>query len=187
MKYTWKDTSQYIELYSTSPDYGSTGTHSVSSVSAVIKDNLIESVFDFGCGTNYSLIKGLKELHPNTKFFGYDPAILNYQNNEFVSNEIDENLKVDMVVSTDCIEHIPENELPQCWKILRDLQPKIIFLVICCRIANKILPDGTNAHKSVKSPLEWKSIVQSNFLDYRIMDFNSSANETYCTIILINN
>lgn len=186
MKYIWKDSSQYIKLYEKNPDYDAGRKTMFSYISALIKDNKLKSVLDFGCGKNYTLLKELNKEFPNIYKFGYDVAILDSQSNSIVSNQIDENLKVDFVVSTDCLEHVYQDELGQCWDIFKKLDPKIIYLVICTRPAVCILPDGTNAHKTVKSSEWWKNEVEKSLVDYIVEDKTTASDKinNYAFILL---
>jgi hypothetical protein len=66
------------------------------------------------------------------------------------------------------LEHVPENELPTCWEIFKLLKPKTMFLVICTRKAGQILPNGTNAHKTVKPVDWWKDVLVRVFDSYTL-------------------
>ena len=168
MKYKWKDAELYTKLYKEKPEYGSTGLGKYTLIIKYVDDYSIKSIFDFGCGTNYVLLKKIGEQSKGLSLRGYDPAILDSQINETVSNQISTDYKSDMIVSTDCLEHIPENELDQCWKIFKNINPKVIFLVVCTRLAGQILSDGTNAHKTVKNFSWWENILVENFKDYEV-------------------
>jgi len=173
MKYNWKDTNQYLKVYADNPTYGNTGVSRFSELSEIILKHNIKSVLDFGCGPNATLLNKLKETFPDVVFLGYDPAIRDDQTSEMLKNEIDQNLSVELVVSTDCLEHIPKEELNQCWSIFRNLRPRFMFHVICTRKAGQILPDGTNAHKTVETGEWWWAKVQSALTEYSVEDVTS--------------
>ena len=163
MKYKWNDAEQYIKVYKEQPTYGSTGTGKYSHIIKFAKENKIKSIFDFGCGLNYSLLKKIKQENPEFILRGYDPAILDWQETSVISNKIPDGYIADMIISTDCMEHIPEQELGKCWSIFNNINPNLMFITICTRPAGQILPDGTNAHKTVK-PLEWWTSTLSTAL-----------------------
>lgn len=171
MSYTWKDAEQYIILYDKSPEYGSTGIHRVRHVKKIISSNNYKSLWDFGCGRNYVMIKSLRSELPEVSSTGYDPAITNSEDG--VSNVVVEG-EVDIITSIDCLEHLHEDELPQCFEIFLKKSPKYIYLDICTRLAGKILPDGTNAHKTVKPDDWWKSAIERAFPQYSIDVYNTS-------------
>lgn len=168
MNYTWKDGPQYVNLYEKNATYGINGVKKAKIIFNIITQHNCKSVFDFGCGQNFLLLKEIKKKFPDICIFGFDVAILENQKNEIVSNEINNNLKVDLVISTDCLEHVPEDELEQCWRIFNNLEPKIIYLIICTRLARVILPDGSNAHKTVKSPDWWANETTKHFKNYNV-------------------
>lgn len=162
----WKYTNQYIKIYEDVPQYGKTGRHYSKVLNHIIKSNNVNSLFDFGCGQNAKIINYLNERFPSIKSRGYDPAIV--YNTELVSNIFPHGEKFDILISTDCLEHIPSDELPQCWQLFYELSPKCMFHAISTRKAQKILPDGTNAHKTVESPEWWRNEFARNFPNYYV-------------------
>lgn len=181
MNYKWKDTSQYLKVYQENPFYGMDGGSTFDIVSDIIKKHNIYSIFDFGCGPNAVLLKKLSKSFPNLKLFGYDPASIN---TELVKNEIDNFLRTDLVVSTDCLEHVPKEELGQCWNIFNNISPKFMFHVICTRKAGQILPDGTNAHKTVESPSWWESEIKAGLPEYDVVTSDVYENTQHVHFLL---
>lgn len=62
--------------------------------------------------------------------------------------------KFDAVISTDVMEHCPEEDLPWILNEIFGFATKFVFVNIASFPAKKILPDGQNAHCTIK-PLEW--------------------------------
>jgi hypothetical protein len=60
----------------------------------------------------------------------------------------------DGVISTDVLEHCPEEDLPWIVQELFDLADKFVFASIAGYPARKHLPSGENAHCTVR-PLSW--------------------------------
>jgi trans-aconitate methyltransferase len=162
----WKYTDQYIKIYEDSPVYGRSGRYYIRLIETIIAERNISSVFDFGCGRNANIIIHLAEKFPHLKLLGYDPAIT--ENTKLTSNVLPNNSKFDLVISTDCLEHVPENELSQCFEIFKQVDPKYMLHVICTRAAEQTLPDGTNAHKTIKPRIWWRKKFASNFNDYSV-------------------
>ena len=52
----------------------------------------------------------------------------------------------DGVISTDVLEHIPEEDILGPWDDLFAQAKTFIYAVAACYPAKKIMPDGTNAH-----------------------------------------
>lgn len=125
-----------------------------------------DSVLDYGCGkgglVKYLLSKGVRAV-------GYDPNVFEYQQRP---------TKQDMLISTDVLEHIPENELSIVLADMLSYKPRLMFHVISNRKASRILPDGTNAHKTVKDTLWWFDKLKESFLNYdvRLLEHNEKNN-----------
>jgi hypothetical protein len=76
----------------------------------------------------------------------YDPAVPEYENlpdGPFHG-----------IFSTDVLEHIPEHQIPETIKEITFRAERFVFLAICTRPAIAILPNGDNAHCTLK-PIEW--------------------------------
>ena len=108
----------------------------------------IKSLMDFGCGKGEQYLD--KKMHQ--KYFNgvmpalYDPGVDKY-------SKVPEGT-FDGVISTDVMEHIPESNLTEALDIIYSKADKFVYLGICTVLAQAILPNGENAHCTVK-PLEW--------------------------------
>ena len=60
----------------------------------------------------------------------------------------------DGVISTDVLEHCPEDDLPWIVDEMFGFARTFVFLTIACHLARKRLPNGENAHCTIK-PLDW--------------------------------
>lgn len=76
----------------------------------------------------------------------YDPA--------FRRDDILPAGKFDMVICSDVLEHVPEDEVDQLIERLFGYGRLIIWASVCCRLAKKTFADGTNMHVTVQ-PYEW--------------------------------
>lgn len=124
MKYTWKDAAHYTGIYENNPKYGSDRRNFVNYLTGLMQQYRTTSFFDFGCGLNHVVINDCRNIMPDVKYIGYDPAILDSQCTEVLCNYIPEGLNTDMLISSDCLEHVHEDELPQVWDIFKSLRPK---------------------------------------------------------------
>ena len=113
-------------------------------VSGIIDKLEINSLLDYGCGSNLSLTKTLK---PKRKFTyqAYDPCVKKYS---------DDPVPSDMVVSIDVLEHIEPEFLDDVLDHLEELTENVLFCSIHTGPAGKVLDDGRNAHL-IQMPLEW--------------------------------
>ena len=117
----------------------------IPAINQIIKDKDIKSILDYGCGK--------AKYHPEewnaTK---YDPAVPEYQNKP--TN------KFDLVISTDVLEHIPVDNLKNVIDDIFSYSKKWVFVSVCCRKANAILPNGYNAHATIESAKWWRELFK---------------------------
>lgn len=104
-----------------------------------------DSILDFGCGKG-NVVETLKEKYPDIEVFGYDPANPKY-NKEVPC--------VDMVISTDVLEHVELEHIEETIEML-SLKGKFHYHLISCAPAKLILPDGRNAHLIQEGPDWWR-------------------------------
>lgn len=118
------------------------------------KDNIrqyltnCKTILDYGCG---KAIQYHKEKLHETYFYGimpslYDPAVEEYS--------ILPQGKFDAVICTDVLEHIEEQDVGEIIKQIYSKAEKFVYLGICNTLADSFLPDGRNAHVTLKS-LDW--------------------------------
>lgn len=114
-----------------------------------------KSILDFGCGKG-RLLDTIRETYPNITVIGYDPA-----NPDF---DIDlSDVKVDLIISSDVLEHIEPDLIVPTLETLR-LKSKYFFHLIACSPAKLILPDGRNAHLIIEDNYWWnKKFVDSGY------------------------
>jgi hypothetical protein len=62
--------------------------------------------------------------------------------------------KFDGVICSDVAEHIPIDEVPVFIARLFGYAERFVWASVCCRLANKTFPDGTNLHVTVR-PMAW--------------------------------
>ena len=62
----------------------------------------------------------------------------------------------DGVISTDVLEHVPEDDVPWILDEMFRAARRFVFVVAACYPAQKRLPDGSNAHCTVQPPPWWR-------------------------------
>lgn len=117
----------------------------IPAINQIIKDKGIESILDYGCGK--------AKHHPlEWNATKYDPALPEYQNKPTG--------KFDLVISTDVLEHIPVDNLKDTINEIFNYSKKWVFISVCCRKANAILPNGYNAHATIESAKWWRELFK---------------------------
>ena len=133
----------------------------VPTLMSLVKENNCKTLLDYGCGKAIPYDKNrCKEVdlrHPiqklcNLKSFDlYDPA---YEKYTTLPNK-----KYDIVVCTDVLEHIAEQDIDYVLTEILSHSKKIVFLNISCQPALKHFKEGKfkgkNVHISVFDPSWW--------------------------------
>jgi len=120
-----------------------------------------QTLLDYGCGKalawqpgNFLDINGSKittqEFLNVNEVYLYDPGYQPYATEP--AN------KYDAVICTDVLEHIPEADIRWFVNELFAYANKYVFANIAIYPANKILPNGENAHCTIKPIDWWKSV-----------------------------
>ena len=108
------------------------------------------NVLDFGCGKGWQYTRqNMHEYWGIEKPVLYDPYVAKYNKLAGYRNRY-----FDLVLCVDVMEHIQEDKVDE---VLEDLfnSGRHIFLTITCYPATQILPNGKNAHYTVKEPSWW--------------------------------
>jgi len=67
--------------------------------------------------------------------------------------------KFDGVISTDVLEHCPEEDLRWIIEEIFSFADKFVFANVACYPAKKRLPTGENAHCTIQPPEWWKALI----------------------------
>jgi len=116
----------------------------INKITELLKEHGCKSVLDYGCGKAILHIRGITKEWGNVSL--YDPAVDEFE-------KLPEG-KFDAVICTDVLEHVPEQELDQTLQIIFSKATKLVCLNISTKEAKKFLPNGINAHVTVR-PSEW--------------------------------
>lgn len=133
---------------------GATVTRFRGDIQKFIKENgPVTSCLDYGCGKGYQYMgRNLHEEWGIEMPTLYDPAVPNHNKRP--------NRTFDMVLSTDVMEHIAEEDVPDVLADIMSLSDRLVFLSISCRPAVALLPNGENAHSTVKPWTWWQEQVE---------------------------
>lgn len=116
-----------------------------SQIKELLDSGEIKSMLDFGSGKGLTS-DAIKEQYPNINLYTYDP----------VTSPIELPDQVDLVYSSDVLEHIEPDLLDATLKDLFTRAQKYQYHLIACHPAKKKLSDGRNAHLIIESPKWWK-------------------------------
>ena len=127
-------------------------------------------ILDFGCGQS-RLVDWLGAI-TGAEALRYDPAIPEHARMPCES--------ADVILCTDVLEHVPEGELRALFERMRSISPNVYFNVSCAP-AREVLPDGRNAHCTVKPPQWWMRRIRRAFGTSRRARSLSQTAVTICT------
>ena len=123
----------------------------VGSIKKLLKETDSKTMLDFGCGRGEAYRSPHKLHHQiglsRSAVTLYDPA--------FRPSSALPTGTYDLVVCSDVLEHIPEDEVNEFLIRLVGYARKAVWASVCCRPAKKKFPGtDTNMHVTVK-PFEW--------------------------------
>lgn len=134
--------SEYAELnrrMHERPEYGISGTKYVEVVRQMAKAYNTASILDYGCG------KRTMEQGLGFPIANYDPAISGLEARPEPA---------DIVVCTDVLEHIEPEFVSEVLDDIQRCTRRALLATVAVVPAAKLLPDGTNPHRSIH-PWEW--------------------------------
>lgn len=122
----------------------------IDEIAELIKTYNPKSLLDFGCGqgmqyTDWKFHEQWGGLLPTL----YDPAVERYENLP--------DGKFDGVISTDVMEHVPNEDLDLVLSQIFSRANKFVFLSIALFETGDLLPDGRDVHVTVETPDWWKA------------------------------
>lgn len=145
----WRE--QNAQLHSKRDSFGSAaGRKYAQTVRELLEKHGGVTVLDYGCG-KASLSEHLGKA---MRVRNYDPAIPAYAADPEPA---------DVVVCADVLEHVEPECLDDVLAHLQRLTLKVALIVVACRLANKCVPDGRNAHISVHKPEWWQETLERWF------------------------
>lgn len=128
-------------------------------IGELLKQTQSNSILDYGCGKAKGYQVGSIQLPDGAVISGlaaywgiediefYDPAYKPFS--EIPSRNFE------AVISTDVLEHCPELDVDWILDEIFQLSTKFVFCTLALYPAKKNLPDGTNAHTTIKSVGWW--------------------------------
>ncbi|MEG3619274.1 hypothetical protein V5T82_12470 [Magnetovibrio sp. PR-2] len=122
----------------------------------------VSSILDYGCGGADWQAPGFDEGGETAmQYFGLDKAY-RYE----PARAIDERQSVDCVISFDVLEHIFIADVPNVVRDIFSYAEKFVILNVACYPAAATLPNGENAHITVRNPHWWKGIIDTIAIDF---------------------
>lgn len=157
---------QYTMLHQDHPGYGAGNQH-FEYILVLLQMVNAQQIVDWGCGKG-RLADSLTAL--KLKCTKYDPAIPEYS--QLPAG------KYDVTLSTDVLEHIPCELISD---VLSEMARSATSAIVIphLSLATTILPDGTNAHCTIKTPDEWMLELRVFYSIVEILPHHSSKHAMF--------
>jgi SAM-dependent methyltransferase len=142
---------------------GSSLLRHIEPVKRLVEQTGARTVLDYGCGKGHQyrpmeilldgrhVADGIAEYWDVDEVRCYDAGYAPYR--ELPAGSFDG------VISTDVLEHCPEEDLAWIVSEIFAFARRFVFLNVACFPANKHLPDGSNAHITVRPAQWWNALV----------------------------
>ena len=140
------------KMHQTDDRWGRSAAKWAHQVTQMAKRYRTSEVLDYGCG------KGTLARAMKAEIQEYDPGIPEKSILPVPS---------DIVVCVDVMEHVEEEFVPDVIAHLHSLTKKALLIHVSTRLARKKLPDGSNAHLTVK-PMRWWANQFGNYFKWGI-------------------
>lgn len=157
---------QYRELHA-SKRYGVSARKRLPEILGAIGRCAPVTILDYGCGQ-----ARLKAALPAYEVTEYDPAIPGIDGLPAG--------RFDLVLCLDVMEHIPEEGVGEVLREIVGRAPTAIF-VISTQPAVQRLPDGQNAHCTVRPSRWWEGVLGEHFGQVTRIGRQTDAVKFYCT------
>ncbi|WP_424975166.1 class I SAM-dependent methyltransferase [Dinoroseobacter sp. S124A] len=109
-------------------------------------------IFDYGCGQART-VDWLAKIF-DAEAYRYDPGLPDHAERPEVT--------ADLVICTDVMEHIPLEDVDRVLAEIRSISPHAFFNISCVKAA-EILPNGENAHCTVRPARWWATRLGAHF------------------------
>ena len=107
---------------------------------------------------NHVVYQKLKDYWKANEIYCYDPA---YPPHQSLPNQ-----QFDGVISTDVLEHCHQEDMKWIINEIFSLARRFVFANIACYRASKSLPNGKNAHCTIRPSVWWDVVLKSIAQNY---------------------
>ena len=136
----------------------------------------IKTVLDYGSGGSDWDAKGFE---PSTNESAKEFFMLDEVQSFEPARALTEKTTADCVVCVDVLEHIFLADVPKVVNDLFSLAKKMLIINVACYPAAAMLPNGENAHITVREPLWWKGVIDSISIEYPDIEVLLICSETF--------
>ena len=138
----------------------------------------IKSVLDYGGGGSDWGKEGFdQESNKSAIDFFFLDKVATYE----PARNIDQRQKLDCVICMDVLEHVFVVDVPTVLRDICSYADNSVVLNIGCYEASATLPNGENAHITIRDPLWWKGMLDSISIEFPKLNILLLCAPTYQT------
>lgn len=154
-----RNLAQYQALHA-SKRYGTSAIRREELIVPTLRTSNARFFLDYGCGRCDTIPRVARLM--GAKGFLFDPAIPEIATipQEFLDSPYESRL----VLCSHVLEHLDREEVDKVLQHIKSLAPKAVFLIPTTK-ARQVLPNGENAHSTVRSKEWWLKVIASYFPD----------------------
>lgn len=142
---------QYRQLHTTTP-YGRSSEKLLPRILPEVLELRPRTILDYGCGQ--SSLADMLRYDAGVAIYRYDPAIPEHSRLPVTS--------ADLVINTDVMEHIPTEDVDDVLAHISSISQNAIFNIATV-LAVCVLPNGQNAHCTVRPADWWRRKLERHF------------------------
>lgn len=131
-------------------------------IKPVLEEYAVTTLLDYGAGGSDWEKAGFDESGQSARDYFNLQAVHRYE----PARNIDQRQPVDCVLCFDVLEHIYIADINTVIHDLFKYAGKLLVINVACYSAAATLPNGENAHITVRNPHWWKGVVDSISIDY---------------------
>lgn len=138
----------------------------------------IKSVLDYGGGGSDWGKEGFdQESKKSAIDFFFLDEVLTYE----PARNIDQRQQSDCVICMDVLEHVFVLDVPSVLRDICSYADSLVVINIGCYEASATLPNGENAHITIRDPLWWKGMLDSISIEFPELNILLLCAPTYMT------
>ena len=128
-----------------------------------ISNNKIKTILDYGGGgSNWEELNFEPSTGENAKTFFKVEEVNTFE----PARNLMEKKQSDCVICMDVLEHIFIADVPNVIDELFSLSKNLLIINVACYKAAALLPNGENAHITIRSPVWWKGAIDTIAVKY---------------------
>ena len=136
----------------------------------------IQSVLDYGGGgSDWEAADFEPDSGESAKEYFLIDQVATYE----PARGLNQKTKADCVVCMDVLEHVFLPDVPKVVTDLFGLAKKLLIINVACYRAGALLPNGENAHVTIREPHWWKAVIDVVSLNYPEIEVYLFCSESY--------